>query len=491
MLATRAAHKPLANLTLALLRKTLYASGMFRRIVCTLALWLPVTAAYAQPELPPVHDEALEPAERPARVLKNWQEAYQLLGARSTQLQTAIAEVVRSEAASRTALAALLPQLSATGTFTHQLLTKNITSIVGSETRTDPATGLSATVPITRDISSPQSDIFGLTASLAQPLIAPASLHAYGTAKETIVATKLSLEDTKRLLVAAAANAIVAVVTAERVAELNRVGLRQALERLALTKRKQELGAANGLDVIRIEQDAATARATLITGDESLRQARESLGLALGIADQVGVVPSIELDSLLQSAKSVCSPAASLDERADIAAAKHRARVAERNVANVNLQFLPTLGLQSTLSTTTADVGQSLATNWSVQGVLSVPIFDGGIKYGSLRGNRAIAEQARQGLESARRTGEVQIVQAKRAVSVAERSLEVSNTARTLARETDRLTRIAFQEGRGTSLELVTAATLLRQAEIGTALREFEVVRAKVGAVLAVANCNL
>ncbi len=464
---------------------------MLRKTACALALSLLSTAAYAQPELPPVRDEALEPSARPARVLKNWQEAYQLLAGRSTQLQTALAEVMRAEAAGRTALAALLPQANAGGTFTHQLLTKTYPVVVGTETRTDPATGLSVSVPVTRDIVTPQSDIFGLTVSLSQPLIAAASLHAYGTAKESVVASKLSLEDTKRLLVLAAANAIVAVVTAERVAELNRVGLRQALERLALTKRKQELGAANGLDVIRIDQDVSTSRATLITGDESLRQARESLGLALGLPEEVGVAPSIELDSLLHSAKSVCSPAASLDERADVAAAKQRSKIADRNVDNVNLQFLPTLGLQSSLSTTTADVGAALRTTWSVQGVLSVPIFDGGVKYGSLRGNRALAEQARQSLESARRTGTIQIVQAKRAVDVAIRSLDVSNTARTLARETDRLTRLAFQEGRGTSLELVTAATLLRQAEIGTALREFEVVRAKVGAMLAVANCNL
>jgi outer membrane protein TolC len=418
----------------------------------------------------------------PTRVLHDWQEAYRLLASRSTSLQTALAEVLRADAASRSALSALLPQVSATGVFTHQMLTRTYPILDA-----DPVTGL----PTTRDISLPQSGIFGLGVSLSQPLISAAALHNYGTSRESVVASKLSLEDVKRTLVLAAANAIVAVVTAERVAELNRVGLRQALERLSLTKRKQELGAANGLDVIRVEQDVAVARATLITGDESLRQSREALGLALGVAEQVGVVPEIALDSLVESAKSVCSPAASLDQRADIAAARQRVKVADRNANNVTLQFLPTLGLQSGLSTTTADVGAQLRTTWNIQGVLAMPIWDGGLKYGNQRSSRAVAEQSRQSLESARRTAIVQVAQAKRSVAVAESSLGVSSTARTLARETDRLTRLAFQEGRGTSLELVTAATSLRQAEITMALREFDVVRAKVAAMLTMANCSL
>ena len=82
----------------------------------------------------------------------------------------------------------------------------------------------------------------------------------------------------KRTLLLSVANQMVSVVTAERAAEINRVGLRVALEQLALSSAKRSLGAANGLDVIRAQQNAANARATLVTGDEALREAREALG---------------------------------------------------------------------------------------------------------------------------------------------------------------------------------------------------------------------
>jgi hypothetical protein len=51
------------------------------------------------------------------------------------------------------------------------------------------------------------------------------------------------------------------------------------------------------------------------------------------------------------------------------------------------------------------------------------------------------------------------------------------------------LTRAAYVEGRGTSLELVAAAQTLRETEIQLALRDFELVRARVLAVLTLATC--
>jgi hypothetical protein len=43
--------------------------------------------------------------------------------------------------------------------------------------------------------------------------------------------------------------------------------------------------------------------------------------------------------------------------------------------------------------------------------------------------------------------------------------------------------------GQGTSLELVTAASALRDAEINLALQDFSVVKARVLALLQLANC--
>ena len=61
--------------------------------------------------------------------------------------------------------------------------------------------------------------------------------YAIGTAHRAEEVARLTLEDTKRVISLNVASTIVAVVTAERVAELNRLGLRNALTRLELTTR--------------------------------------------------------------------------------------------------------------------------------------------------------------------------------------------------------------------------------------------------------------
>jgi outer membrane protein TolC len=74
-------------------------------------------------------------------------------------------------------------------------------------------------------------------------------------------------------------------------------------------------------------------------------------------------------------------------------------------------------------------------------------------------------------------------------VTVADERRRVAGSVRDLAAENDRLTRAAYLEGRGTSLELVAAAQALREAEIQLALRDFDLVRARVLAVLTLATC--
>ncbi|MEO8876831.1 MAG: TolC family protein, partial [Polyangiaceae bacterium] len=263
---------------------------------------------------------------------------------------------------------------------------------------------------------------------------------------------------------------------------------RAALERLDLTRRKQSLGAATGLDVVRAQQDVESARATLVTGDESLRQARESLGLALGVPDGIGVNPAISLDTLVDSAMGACKQTNSLEQRADIAASRARVDVASREVGDVNWQFAPTINGQSSLSETSVAAATPNPT-WNIQAVLSWNIWDGGVRYGALRNAHVDEDEAVQNLTALRRNAQIQLVQAQRGVPVAEQTRKVAADARALAAEVDRLTQVGYMSGQGTSLELVVAASALRSAEINLALQDFALVKARVLALLQLANC--
>jgi outer membrane protein TolC len=433
-------------------------------------------------ELPPppeVSDPMLVPVPRAKMEIATWEQALRHVRALSTDLRTAAAQMQSAEAKQRVALAGALPSLVGQGAYTHNIITKDNPQPVGFG-----AGGIEY-----KNVKSPYPDYLTGQLVATQPELALRAWHAIGTADVAHEATRLSFDDAKRQIALAVANAIVGVVTAERIAELNRVGLRNALARLELTVRKTNLGGATGLDVVRARQDVEVTRATLVAGDESLRQAREALGSALGFADQVGVPPNVDISGLERDARATCRPSATVDERPDVAALRTSLEVAHRGVNDIKYQFAPTVNLQSALATTTIDTGASPNTTWNVQAVLSVPLWEGGARYGNLRDAHVQEDIAQLKLESARRQAIIQVEQARRGVTVSEDRLRVATSARDLAAETDRLTRLSYQEGRGTSLELVTAAQSLRESEIQLALREFELVKSRVLAVLALASC--
>src|SRR5579859_1335623 len=220
------------------------------------------TAPSAQPSatLPPPlveNDEMLRPVPPAPRILATWDEALAALRSRSTDLRIALDEIERSDAQWRQALAGILPVINGSGNVTWNLLR-------GPATYCFPP-GQCSLVP--------NAITYGANVTLTQPLFALRAWHAARTAKVGIDFARLSADDQKRLLTIGLANAVVSVVTAERISEINRVGLRAALDRLTLARRRMALGAGNALDVVRADQDVSVARAAVVPGDESLRQA--------------------------------------------------------------------------------------------------------------------------------------------------------------------------------------------------------------------------
>lgn len=441
------------------------------------------TAAPA-PELPPsptVSDPMLAPIAPPQRFIASWEEASSLLRARSTDLRRAYDDVKRAEASSRTALAAVLPTLNGTASLTHTILPK-----AGGGSVVDPNSGQAVQIA-----GGSGADALAASVRASLSLINVQAWHQIGTAHVNEEASRLSYEDLERTTAASLATAIAQNVTAERVSELGRVGLRNALERLALAEAKERTGSATMLDVVRARQDVANARSSLVTSDESLRQSRETLGLAVGLTEPVGVTPTTDLSSIGQGILKACRALPDLEQRPDVLAASKSVEIARRQQTEVDQGFLPTLSLGSTLGTTVTDSGAPARNTWNVQAVLNVPIWDGGVRYGARRNAAAITDQNAASLEALRRNGTVALVQARRSVLVAEESRRVAQEARDLALEVDRMTRLAYQTGKGTSLDLVTSAEALRQAEVNLALEELGLVQARINSLLALANCSV
>lgn len=428
----------------------------------------PATPAVSAAPAITVNDPLLTAVPPPAKVLATWRDALTIINSRSADLAIAVQEVTRSEGLARQALANALPSLNATGTLTHQILFSPAPQFAAFFTNPAIQGSLTLTVPV----------------------IAPAAWYNARSSYMSVNSSKLSVEDKRRTVLAGVANAIVAVFTAERVAEINRVSLRSSLERLDLTRRKFRLGDGTQLDVLRAEQDASTTRSTLVSGDESLRQSREALGLALGFHEAYGVPNTISLNEIEGAVQSVCAPGP-LDQRPDLQQQRNDLEVAKRGITSAWLLFSPTAQLSTTLAVAnqTSNITQGPAT-WSLQALISIPLWEGGARYGTLKIAHANAEEAKIRLDASIRAATFEVAQAIRGVTVAEQSRAVSEQSRDLAREAARLAQRAYEVGTGTSFDLVDTAQKQRAAELDLAVKEFQLIKARIAALLAASSCK-
>jgi outer membrane protein TolC len=433
-----------------------------------------------------VDDPMLAPVPPPRRVVSSWAEAQQMLRTRSTNLKTALAQVVQAEGQTMVAFAQYLPSLGgcaggssappgcANASFTHQLITRTVTeSAVG--------TVLTNVVPIPNTLTG--------SMTLSQDIINLQEFDQISINELMEDSSRMTVDDTRRTLDLSLANQIVSVVTAERSADINRVGLRVALEQLELSKRKENLGAATMLDVVRAKQNAANARVSLVSGDEALRQARESLGLTLGIPMEFGVAREMDVNAIAEDALHSCRVVDNVDQRPDIAAARTNLEVAKRNLRNTWYSFVPVLTGTSSLTATTAVNAGYPNPTWTLGAALSVPIFDGGTRLGQIKSQRAAEDIAAQALEALRQQAIIQVEMTKRGIAVAELSYQVSLEQRDLAALNDSMTQTGYSKGLGTSVDLVTASEAHRQAEQALVVAEFGVVKARLAAIMALSTC--
>lgn len=447
---------------------------------------VPVTAPAAaptlaaEPTLPQITDDMLAPVPPATNVLQNWRDALRLLRQNSSTLRTLQAQEDVSRAQARQALSPALPQVTANGGVTYQILkgqrdTFTLTPtprVIPGATVPDPATTWQA----------------GL--NLRVPLLNLSAWHERGTALDRIEVAKLDTKSAERLQIAGVANAVVTAVTAERAAEVSRVSLESALSNLDLYKRRAALGAASAIDVLRIEQEVSLSRSQVVAANDGVLRAREDLGAALGSPDPYGVTPNISLDQLAADAKTTCQPA-DVFARADVRAAQASVEVSKRNEEGVSRTYWPTIDAVSSLTywSPVSAINNEHVT-WSVGGVLNWTLYDGGLRYGTREQRAAETRVANEQLREAKRVARLEVAQAFRAIRTTEANLVVAAKTRELASETARLTKLSYLNGSGTTFDLVDTARRQREAELDYTIKEFDVLRAKIAALLALAACD-
>jgi len=234
------------------------------------------------------------------------------------------------------------------------------------------------------------------------------------------------------------------------------------------------------------------SRQQVVTATENLIEAREALGTALGSSESWGVTQDIQLDALAADAQQVCRQEQDISARTDVRAANANVGVNERRLKAVDYAYLPTLDGVSALSVQDPKFAlNNRHENWTIGALLTWNLYDGGLRSGQRLSAAAEVEAAKASLAETRRGATLQVTQALRNVQVSEANLAVAAKTREINAETARLSKISFLNGSGTSFDLVLTESQLRVSEADLAVREFDVLQAKIAALLALSTCSL
>jgi outer membrane protein TolC len=119
-------------------------------------------------------------------------------------------------------------------------------------------------------------------------------------------------------------------------------------------------------------------------------------------------------------------------------------------------------------------------TGWQAIFTLTIPFYDGGLRYGLKRERAALTVEARAALEGSIRQARSDVRTAYEAARRAEAALVAAKRAAELSRQALDLATLAYRAGATTNIEVIDAERRARDAETGAAVAEDNARQARI-----------
>jgi outer membrane protein TolC len=320
-----------------------------------------------------------------------------------------------------------------------------------------------------RTVAPLSSRSANLTFSL--PLFAPQRWLAWSHAGEQVDIARSSLEDARRFVAVATARAYLSAMAQHRLVQITVQARDSAKAHLDDAHARFEVGSGNRLDEVRAGQELAGDEAQLAQAESNLVRAREALGVLVAADGPVEVEQQIELpappapDEALQDAE---------ENRSDVKVTRQRTEAARRVLRDSWADYLPLLSavLQPFYNSNTPPISTVPETGWQAQLVLTIPLFDGGARYGLHRERSAAYEESKAQLEGLLRQARSDVRGSFEAVRRADESVRSAREAARLAHDALEMTMLAYREGATNDLEVVDAQRRARDADVATLVAE-------------------
>ncbi len=309
--------------------------------------------------------------------------------------------------------------------------------------------------------------------TVAAPLLAPSRWAQWLHAADAVKVAQGGARETGRMLAIATARAYLAVVTQGRLLQVSTSARDVAQAHYQYAAQRYQGGVGNYLDQVRAGQELATSEAQLEAAHSALVRAREALGVLVGADQAVDCAGDPELavpPELGGGAERLGDDALVL--RGDLRLLQLRAWAAARLFRDSWVDYLPTLvGSVGPFYQNPPTLTQPLL-GWQALLSLTVPLYDGGLRYGVQHERLALYTQSKLNIQQGQRQARSEVRAAHEALQRAEQAGQASRRAAELAAQAVQLTTLAYRAGATTNLEVVDAERRARDAAIAAALVE-------------------
>lgn len=365
--------------------------------------------------------------------------------ARNPSAKLAALDVKRAETLVAQARSQALPILSANGVYTR----------------------LDADREIAGRVTTPEQQL-QLNLFLNVPLIAPRAWSQWSRASEGVEVAQATEKQSRQTLVISVARTYLAAIAQERIVEVNGRARETALAHEKYARTRFQGGLGNRLDQVRASQEVATTSAALATSHAAVQRTREALGVLVGSEGPRRPEEKPTLGNLPSETEAQHD----LDKRPDVVAQQARRLAAKHQARDNWVDFLPLLNGTFTPFYQNPATPQFPTTGWQAQLLLSIPLYDGGLRYGVHR-QRKVEEEAQSAqLENVMRQAKADVRIATEAIRRADEALHDSREAAQLSAESLRLATLAYEAGASTNLEVIDAERRARDAETDVTIKE-------------------
>lgn len=400
--------------------------------------------------------------------------------ANNTEILNAKLEVQIAESEVKSIIATGLPQLNANGIFTHNL---QIAAMQLPDFISPAVYG----VLISEDLLSedkfkmgePQAVKFGAPSmltgqvTLSQLLFDGTYLLGLKAAKEFVNLSRLIYEMKEVNIVESVTKAYYMAVLSDQVYIMLSDNQKTTKEVRDQTEALVNAGLAEQLDLDRIDFALSSIDNRLKTADMQRTMSLQMLKLLAGMDVSANISLSTSFDDLETEIMKEIDTELTLNDRIEYQILEEQLVLDSMNVKRFKVGYYPSLTLnanhqQNSFASSEAfvDLGKDWFPGTSYSLNLSIPIFDGFYKRSKIEQTKLKQIQDRNSLNNLANSVQFEVNQTALNFSIQKNNLETQDKNRKLARSIFDKTRIKFNEGMGSSFEMIQAENDLYRAEI-------------------------